>query len=145
MSNYNNLVPEMIVSDIGISLKFYCKVLGFRVEYERPENGFAFISYNGSHLMLEQDDLKQSPWRIEPLEKPYGRGMNLSIDCSDVGALAKALTLSGYELRKPIETCWYRSNKSLVGERNFLVLDPDGYLLRFAQSLGKKPVAHDEL
>lgn len=145
MSNYNNLVPEMIVSDIGISLKFYCEVLGFHVEYERPENGFAFISYNGSQLMLEQDDHKYSPWRVEPLEKPYGRGVNLSIECPDVVALAKALTLSGYQLRKPIETCWYRSNKSLVGESNFLVLDPDGYLLRFAQALGKKSAVRNEL
>lgn len=145
MSNYNSLVPEMIVSNIQVSLKFYCKVLGFIIEYERPENNFAFISYNGSQLMLEQDDLQHSPWRVEPLEKPYGRGINLSIECPDVAVLARALTLSGYELRKPIETCWYRSNKILVGESNFLVLDPDGYLLRFAQDLGSKPIVHDEL
>jgi lactoylglutathione lyase len=145
MTNYNKLAPEMIVSDIRSSLKFYCKVLGFRIEYERPENGFAFLSYNGSQLMLEQDDLQPSPWRVEPLEKPYGRGVNLSIECPDVAALARALVLSGYELRKPVETFWYRSDKNLVGQSNFLVLDPDGYLLRFAQDLGTKPVKRDEL
>lgn len=142
---FNKLIPELIVSNIKASLKFYRKVLGFSVEYERPENGFALLSYSGSQLMLEQDDLQKSPWRVEPLEKPYGRGMNLSIACPDVAVLARALTLSGYELRKPIETCWYRSNKTFVGESNFLVLDPDGYLLRFAQDLGAKPVARDEL
>lgn len=145
MKNFNNLIPELIVSDIKNSLRFYCKLLGFNIEYQRPEVGFAFLSYNGSQLMLEQDDFRSSPWRIEPLEQPYGRGLNFSIACPDVAALADTLTTSGYSLRKPVETCWYRENKMLLGERNFLVLDPDGYLLRFAQSLGSRPASHDEL
>jgi lactoylglutathione lyase len=145
MVHFNALLPEMIVSDIKSSLKFYCKVIGFRVEYERPEDGFAFISYHGSQLMLEQDRFKESPWRIEPLEKPYGRGMNLSIECPDVSVLARNLELSGHTLRKPIEEFWYKEDKQLQGESNFLVLDPDGYLLRFAQDLGCKPLRKDEL
>jgi len=32
------------------------------------------------------------------------------------------------------------NNDILRGQRNFLVLDPDGYLLRFAQKLGTKSV-----
>lgn len=143
--NFNNLIPELIVSDIKISLKFYCKVLGFHVEYERPEDGFAFISYNGSQLMLEQDRYGISPWRVAPLKQPYGRGLNISINCPDVAALANTLVLCGYSLRKPPETFWYRESKELLGERNFLVQDPDGYLLRFAQALGSKPITHDEL
>jgi len=145
MIEFNKLVPELIVSDIKKSLKFYCKVLDFKVEYERPENGFAFLSYNGSQLMLEQDDYNLSPWRVAPLERPYGRGMNLSINCPDVAALARTVLSCGYELRKPVETCWYRENKELLGECNFLVLDPDGYLLRFAQALDPKHKPHDEL
>ncbi|BBP56883.1 VOC family protein [Pseudomonas sp. St316] len=145
MVDFNALLPEMIVSDMKCSLKFYCKVIGFNVEYERPEDGFAFISYHGSQLMLEQDRQDTSPWRVGPLEKPYGRGMNLSIECPDVKTLARALVLSGYTLRKPIEEHWYRENKELQGESNFLVLDPDGYLLRFAQDLGRRPLPRDEL
>lgn len=143
--DFNKLLPEMIVSDIKCSLKFYCKVIGFKVEYDRPEDGFAFISYNGSQLMLEQDRFKASPWRVEPLEKPYGRGMNLSIECPDINALARNLESSGYGLQKPIEEFWYREGKQLQGESNFLVQDPDGYLLRFAQDLGCKPLRRDEL
>lgn len=95
--------------------------------------------------MLEQDYFHKSPWRVEPLQQPYGRGMNLSIDCPDVKALAKALVTSGHELRKPVEEAWYKENKQLHGESNFLVLDPDGYLLRFAQDLGSKPDNRNEL
>ena len=132
------LVPEMIVSDLARSLHFYCEVLGFKIEYQRPEHHFAFLSFHGSQIMLEQDDLQPSNWRVGPLEAPFGRGMNLSIKCPDAHAIAASLHAAGHTLRKPLEECWYRSNDVMFGERNFLVLDPDGYLLRFAQSLGTK-------
>lgn len=135
----------MIVSDIKVSLKFYCKVIGFRIDYERPASGFAFLSYQGSQLMLQQDRFVESPWRVGPLQQPYGRGMNLSIDCPDAGALAKTLTASGHALHKPVEECWYKEDAKMQGELNFLVLDPDGYLLRFAQDIGSKPRRRDEL
>ncbi|MFU2326562.1 bleomycin resistance protein [Pseudomonas sp. NFX98] len=145
MVDFNKLVPELIVSDIKRSLKFYCKVIGFHIEYERHNDGFAFISYHGSQLMLEQDRFKTSPWRIEPLEQPFGRGINLSIECPNVSVLARTLKKSGYALQKPIEEFWYKENDSLLGESNFLVQDPDGYLLRFAQDLGSKDMVRDEL
>ena len=134
----NPLVPEVIVSDIARSLHFYCGVLGFKVEYQRPEDHFAFLSFHGSQLMLEQDDLEESSWRVGPLEPPFGRGMNLSIKCPDAQSLIARLEVAGHSLRKPLEERWYRSNDVLFGERNFLVLDPDGYLLRLAEDLGTK-------
>jgi catechol 2,3-dioxygenase-like lactoylglutathione lyase family enzyme len=38
------LVPELYVSNLSVSLEFYLDVLGFRVEYERPEDRFAALS-----------------------------------------------------------------------------------------------------
>jgi hypothetical protein len=37
-----------------------------------------------------------------------------------------------------MEEKWYRMNDSKVGNRQFIVLDPDGYLLRFVQDLGER-------
>lgn len=88
--------------------------------------------------MLEQDDLEESSWRVGPLEAPFGRGMNLSIKCPDVQGLVARFETAGHTLRKPLEERWYRSNDVLFGERNCLLLDPDGYLLRFAEDLGTK-------
>ena len=124
----NPLVPEMIVSNLSRSLHFYCEVLGFKIEYQRPEHLFAFLSFHGSQLMLEQDDLEESSWRVGPLEQPFGRGMNLSIKCPDADCLIERLQAAGHTLRKEV----------LFGECNFLVLDPDGYLLRFAEDLGTR-------
>ena len=38
------LVPELYVSNLRVSLEFNLDVLGFRVEYERPEDGLAALS-----------------------------------------------------------------------------------------------------
>ncbi len=102
----NKLVPELLVTNLDRSLEFYCTTLGFRVEYQRPESGFAFLDFNGAQLMLEEDDQESSPWRVEPLEVPFGRGMNLSIECPDIRTLAQALAHAGIMLRRDIQECW---------------------------------------
>ncbi|WP_193636372.1 VOC family protein [Brachybacterium subflavum] len=38
------------------------------------------------------------------------------------------------------ETRWYRTGVQETGVVQFLVQDPDGYLLRFQSSLGRRPV-----
>jgi hypothetical protein len=48
------LVPELYVSDLAQSLKFYISLLGFRIEYERVDEQFAALSLGAAHLMLEQ-------------------------------------------------------------------------------------------
>lgn len=138
MFKMNALVPELIVSDLRKSLSFYCDVLGFKVEYWREEDKFAFLSFGHSQIMLEQDWHTESPWRVGPLEPPYGRGMNLSIKCLDALALVSALQAADWPIRQGIEERWYRQDDRQIGQRNFLVLDPDGYLLRFAEEIGTR-------
>jgi len=136
------LVPELSVADLEISRHFYVSILGFKVKFERPEDRFMFMSFFGVDLMIEEDRPRvgdSALWIVEPLDYPRGRGLNLSIDCPDVGDLVRRLNQAGIALRKPVEDNWYRNNEILHGERNFLVQDPDGYLLRFAQSLGDRP------
>jgi hypothetical protein len=113
------------------------------VEFERPEDQFVYMSFYGSNLMIEEDrkrDAESALWIVEPLDYPRGRGLNLSIDCPSARDLVKRLKGAGIFIRKPIEDCWYRDNDILHGQRNFLVQDPDGYLLRFVEKMGTKPV-----
>ena len=51
----NKLVPELSVSNLEASLHFYRDVLGFKVEFERPEDRFVYMSFYGSELMIEED------------------------------------------------------------------------------------------
>mgnify|MGYP000946789999 FL=1 len=66
---FNSLIPELTVSDIEISKKFYLEVLEFKVEYERVEDLFIFISKEGNQLMLEQEN---GAWNTGELVFPYG-------------------------------------------------------------------------
>ena len=137
---FNSLIPELVVSDLSKSRDFYEGLLGFKVEYERPENNFVFLSYAGSQLMIEQKDDLPSPWVTAELRYPLGRGVNFCIDCPDVVKIQEKLIKAGYPVRLPVEDKWYRCGEALVGERHILVMDPDGYLLRFAQDLEEKPI-----
>ncbi len=139
---FNKLVPELSVSHLEKSRHFYIDILGFSIKFERPENRFCYLSFHGSELMIEEDrerDAESARWIIEPLDYPRGRGLNISIECPNANDLVGRLTGANIALRKELEDHWYRNNEILHGERNFLVQDPDGYLLRFAESLGNKP------
>ena len=133
------LVPELCCSDLRVSLSFYIGTLGFRVRYDRPGKRFAYLEREGVELMLEE----QSPesWLTGEMTRPFGRGINFQIEVSDVAALRKAVRAAGVAVYQEIEDAWYRAADAYVGNRQFLVQDPDGYLLRFFQSLGQRQVA----
>lgn len=42
--DFNKFIPELSVKDINISKQFYIDIIGFKLEYERKENKFIFIS-----------------------------------------------------------------------------------------------------
>ena len=132
---FNRLIPELSVSDVGGSLEFYVGVLGFAVEYSRPEEGFFFLSFEGSQIMVEEVN---DHWWTGELEHPFGRGINFQIAVSDVSALVERLEEAGVALFHPVCEKWYSGDDVEFGQIEFLVQDPDGYLLRFTQDIGKK-------
>lgn len=134
------LVPELDVADLDRSLAFYARVIGFRVLYDRPEERFAYLDLDGVHLMLEEAEGPGRRFHQAPLEHPYGRGVNFQIEVADVDAIHARVQAAGFALLIPLEERWYRRDASEVGNRQFVVADPDGYLLRFCTDLGKRAV-----
>ena len=57
--DYQAVIPEFVVSDIEKSRHFYCDLLGFSVEYERPEEKFLFLSLEDCQLMLEEGSAEE--------------------------------------------------------------------------------------
>lgn len=131
---FNPLIPEFYVTRLEASLDFYVEALGFKIEYQREASQFAFLSFEGSQIMLEERG--ESQWETGTLEVPFGRGINFQIMVLNIEPMIKALTQRGYSLMKEPWESWYQKGDSWVGQRQFLVQDPDGYLLRFAQPLG---------
>lgn len=136
---FNKLKPELYVSDFAKSLYFYTKILGFKIEYQRSNPLFAFLSYQGSQLMLQQEEEKEE-WVNGQPEYPYGRGINFQIGTDNIQNIVDSLAKNNYELKRDAKESWYRENNTLHGCREILVMDPDGYLLRFSESIGEKPV-----
>lgn len=135
------IVPELYVSDLTRSLDFYIGVIGFKVRYARPEERFVYLELGGAELMLEQPILPERTFLAGELVFPYGRGINLSVPVPDVDAVYGRVKSANCPLLLPLEERWYRQNLQSVGSLQFVVADPDGYLLRIVQSLGYRPIS----
>jgi len=133
------LVPELDVADLDRALAFYVEVIGCRVLFDRPEERFAFLDLAGVHLMLEEAAGPGRRFRTAPLEYPYGRGVNFMIEVPEIEQLHGRVKAAGCEIVIPLEERWYRHDEIENGHRQFVVADPDGYLLRFFIDLGQRP------
>lgn len=134
---WGKIVPELTVSNFDESLAFYTDKLGFEVVFSRSERAaFAYMDFEGAQLMLEE--FHKEGWNVAGLQRPYGRGINLQIECSDAGRLRDGLVGSKYPLYREIEDVWRDTGDTVSGAREFLVQDPDGYLLRFSEPLGER-------
>lgn len=132
------LVPELLVTDLGASLDFWVQLCGFTVDYSRPEEGFAYLTLGAAHVMLDQAGTGRD-WITGSLDRPLGRGINFQITVPDTATIAATLERAGITLFMQPETKWYRIDDEEAGVRQFCVTDPDGHLLRFASSAGRRP------
>lgn len=135
MVNLNALIPELAVLDIRRSLNFYLNILLFKIEYERKENKFAMLSLKDSQIMIEE---RNGNWETGNLTYPLGRGINLQIVVDNIDELYRNVKTKDYPIKIEMEENWYRADNKLLGQKEFLIMDPDGYLLRFAQNIGEK-------
>lgn len=129
---------ELKVVDLDASRRFYVDVLGFSIAYQRPEDRFIALRRGAAVLLLEEvhDNDRVS---VGPLEPPLGRGVNLQFPTRDAVALERQAIEHGHRPMIPLEDRWYRVDDRAVGNRQFWLQDPDGYLLRFAEDLGSRP------
>jgi len=128
------LVPELACQDASASKKFYVQILGFRVLYDRPEQGFCYLERQGAEIMIEQ--LSDSSWLSDTIEPPFGRGLHFQIMTTGLAALYDTCKSNNVRIFREWEEAWYRTEDHYVGQRQFIICDPDGYMLRFAEDLG---------
>ena len=102
---FNKLIPELTVTDINKSKEFYTKVLGFKIEYERPEDKFAFLALGEAQLML--DEINDN-WTVGDLKYPFGNGINFQIDIDDIERFVRNVKAHGVQLFRDIFTSSYQ-------------------------------------
>lgn len=134
---WSNLMAELMVSDFPRSLAFWTDLLGFRVAFDRPAQKFACLAHpDGAQVMIYERD---GDWETGAMDPPYGRGAIIQIYVADVDALHAQVRDAGVTPYVALREKWRDWGDRLGGQREFLVQDPDGYLLMIVQRLGERP------
>ena len=60
------------------------------------------------------------------------------VEVENVDKIYSLLKENKYKIAFEMEENWYRQDNKLLGNKEFLVQDPDGYLIRFSEDLGEK-------
>ena len=139
-------MPELDVTDLDSSSAFYVGLIGFEVVFVRRHERFAYLALDRAELMLQHAEGPGRRFRTAPLAHPFGRGINLQIAVSDVDHVHHAVVDAGLRPVLALEERWYDVEVVTpagvgpmeTGNRQFVVEDPDGYLLRLFTSLGTR-------
>ena len=131
-------MPEFLITDLEESLAFWRGVLGFRIAYSRPEQQFVYLEHpDGAQMMMYPRD---GDWEVGPMERPFGRGVVFQVYVGDVDAHVRAVEEAGLPFYVAPRERWRHWGDRQGGQREFLVQDPDGYLVMVAQRTGEKPL-----
>lgn len=124
---FNSLIPELSVTNIEKSKEFYLN-LGFKVMYERKEDKFCFLYLEDNQIMIEEIN---NNWNVGEMKYPFGNGINISMTVSDIDSFYESIISKKIVLFRKIKTSKYRVDDIIYEDKEFLLQDPDGYLLRF--------------
>lgn len=127
--NFNKTIPELSVFDINKSKNFYLNVLGAKIEYERQEDKFVFLSLEENQLMLEE--IHDNGWNIGELTYPLGQGINISLEIKNVDSIYQRVKEHNITLYRDMKISHYTGANEIIKQKEFLLQDPNGYLLRF--------------
>lgn len=124
---FNSLIPELSVTDIEKNKEFYLN-LGFKIMYERKEDKFCFLYLEDNQIMIEEIN---NNWNVGEMKYPFGNGINISMTVSDIDSFYESIISKKIVLFRKIKTSKYRVDDIIYEDKEFLLQDPDGYLLRF--------------
>jgi catechol 2,3-dioxygenase-like lactoylglutathione lyase family enzyme len=123
----NKLTPNLIVADVERSIAFYRDVLGFTVASTVPDGSpyvFAIVTSGPVQIFLNAPGPAQEEYPAFK-GRPIGGTLTLFIDVDDIQASYAELK-DRVQVVMPLEHKWY-------GVTEFAFLDPDGYVITFAQ------------
>ena len=131
-------ITELMVSDHPRSRAFWTGALGFDIAYERPKQKLSCLQHpDGAQVMIYQRD---GDWETGPMDHPYGRGVVVQVYVTDANATAARIVSAGLPFYVELREKWRDWGDRLGGQREFLVQDPDGYLVMVAERIGERPL-----
>jgi catechol 2,3-dioxygenase-like lactoylglutathione lyase family enzyme len=130
MANFIRITPFMHVADVDAAVRFFTDILGFRAWIHAP-NSYAYVQREVAAVRI----LKAS---TSPGETPGPgtRAFRYYIDVENVDAMVA-------EIRPKLEAAGLPGGHGPVnqayGQREYMVLAPDGDLVIFGQSIFEMP------
>jgi lactoylglutathione lyase len=123
----NKLTPNLVVSDVDRSVAFYRDVLGFTVQTTVPDAPpfvFAIVTCGGVEIFLNALDAASEEYPAFR-DQRIGGTLTLFMEIAGINAAHEALQ-SKVKIVMPLEKKWY-------GMTEFAFVDPDGYVITFAE------------
>ena len=125
------MTPNLIVASVERSLGFYVDVLGFSRGMTVPDQPpFVFASVTAGPVEIFFNDVatvtRESP---QLAGRPFGGGNTMFIEVEGVDALHDTVKLRATVVMN-LTTQWY-------GMREFAIVDPDDYVITFAERVGQ--------
>lgn len=121
------LTPNLVVSNVEKSVAFYRDLLGFTLAATVPEASpyvFAIVQSGGVEVFLNAPEPAIAEYPAFA-EKPIGGTLTLYIEVEGIRSLYDALQ-SRIRILTPLE-------KKFYGVTEFVIQDPDGYLITFGE------------
>lgn len=135
---WNPLIAEMMVQDFPKSLAWWTRLMGFSPVFSRPAQKLAMLQHpGGAQVMIYERD---GDWETGAMEPPFGRGAVVQVQVADVTAAHAGFATAGHAFYVDLREKWRDWGDRLGGQREFLVQDPDGYLVMVIQQLGTRPL-----
>ena len=90
--------------------------------------GLPYLSFENNQIMIEEINKN---WNLGELKYPFGNGINISMSVKDVEKIYNDLKEKNIKFFLKLEVHKYRVDNEIYEDKEFLIQDPDGYLLRF--------------
>ena len=127
MPQFTKLTPNLLVADVSRSLAFYVDVLGFTRGFTVPDEGpLVFGSVTSGPIEIFFNEASTARKEYPSLEgRPIALSGTLFIEVAGIEPFFAQLQ-ARVPVVKPLFTQWY-------GMKEFVLADPDGYLITFAE------------
>ena len=129
MPQFKKLTPNLLVANVERSLAFYVDTLGFARGMTVPDaSPFVFAAVTSGDVEIFVNDAATAVKEYPAFAgKPLGATGTMYIELEGVDALYERIK-SSVTITMPLVTQFY-------GMREFAILDPDGYVITFAERM----------
>jgi uncharacterized glyoxalase superfamily protein PhnB len=131
MSRFTSLTPNLVVSDVARSTAFYRDVLGFAIKETVPEAApFVFVMLERDGVLVFLNDKKAAVHELPLLaDRAFGGTAAMFVIVTGVDDL-HATVAPHAKVVMELKTQFY-------GMREFVVTDPDGHIITFAERVSQ--------